>query len=89
MRRTSASRRRSLSLLTGLLRLSSSIADTSRSDFLSRPWCPCRATEQGQSSWQEQEIIPGSGLPEQVSESIIQFPRVKPVAGPDRPDMES
>ena len=28
-------------------------------------------------------------LPDQVSESIIQFSRVKPLAGPDRPDMES
>ena len=28
-------------------------------------------------------------LPDQVSESIIQFSRVKPLAGPGRPDMES
>ena len=34
-------------------------------------------------------VIPGSGLPDQVSESIIRFPHVKPVAGPDWPDMES
>ena len=34
-------------------------------------------------------IIPGSGLPDHVSELIIQFPQVKPVAGPDQPDMES
>ena len=33
--------------------------------------------------------FPGSGLLDQVSESIIRFPRVKPVAGPVRPDMES
>ena len=33
--------------------------------------------------------IPGSGIPDQVSESIIQFLQVKLVAGPDRPDMES
>ena len=33
--------------------------------------------------------IPGSGLPDQVSELIIRFPRVKPLAGPDQTDMES
>ena len=33
--------------------------------------------------------IPGSGLLDQVSESIIQFPQVKPLAGLDWTDMES
>ena len=32
---------------------------------------------------------PGSGLPDQVSESIIRFPWVKPVAGLDQTAMES
>ena len=37
----------------------------------------------------DMEIFLALVLPDQVSESIIQFSRVKPLAGPDRPDMES